>query len=209
MTRPILKAIDGDDPLLLVAPAALRKSFAYVVGGAYYGSLEQSFFRSKEMKVTWWGKASEGHSFNAKVATALSDTGWQIRENIKLPELLNRKMKKDFGDIDVLAWRADRQEVLVIECKNLSLARNYSEIAALLSDYQGAEINGKADKLKKHINRVSLLQDNLVQLQRFTNVRQPRIVSCLICSGVVPMQYAKIDALTNTLVGGIEDILKL
>ena len=117
------------------------------------------------------------------------------------------KIERDFGDIDVLAWRPDREEVLIIECKDLSLARNYSEIAALLSDYQGVELEGEADKLRKHLNRVALLQDNRDQLQRFTGLQEPRLVSCLVCSGVVPMQYAKIDALANTHVGGIPDIL--
>jgi len=161
------------------------------------------------MRDDWWGKASEGHSFNAEVARALSNSGWQVRENVGLPELLNRKIERDFGDVDVLAWRPDRKEVLIIECKDLSLARNYSAIASLLSDYQGVEVEGKADKLRKHLNRVALLQDNRIQLQRFTGVQEPLPVSCLVCSGVVPMQYAKIEALANTHVGGISDILKL
>lgn len=208
-TRPILTIDNCDDPQLIIAPSALRKSFAYVFNGSYCGRLEQNFFRSKEMRNIWWGKASEGHTFNSKVAKELSDAGWQIRENIGLPELINRKIMRDFGDVDVLAWRPNHIKVLVIECKDLSLARNYSEIAALLSDYQGNESKGKADKLRKHLNRVALLHDNYSQLQRFTGVQGLQIVSCLVCSGVVPMQYAKIDALTNTIVGGITDILKL
>ena len=208
-TRPILKIDDSDDPLLIIAPGALRKGFAYVFGGAYNGRLEQAFFRTNEMRNVWWGKVREGHTFNAKVAKALSEAGWQVRENIGLPELLNRKIERDFGDVDVLAWRPDRKEVLVIECKDLSFARNYSEIAALLSDYQGAEVEGEADNLRKHLNRVAFLQDNCGQLQRFTGVQEPRVVSCLVCSGVVPMQYAKIDALANTRVGGIPEILEL
>ena len=159
------------------------------------------------MKDTWLGKAREGHGFNAAVARALSDASWQVRENIRLPEILERKMEQDLGDIDVLAWRSDRNQVLVIECKDLSTARNYSEIAALLSDYQGVDAEGEADKLKKHLNRVSLLQESQERLGRFTNIQRPRIVSCLVCSDVVPMQYAKIDALAGTHVGAIEEIL--
>ncbi len=139
-----------------------------------------------------------------KIIDALEDKGIA-----GLPELLNRNMKRDWGDIDVLAWRSDRNQVLVIECKDLSQARNYSEIAALLSDYQGVEVDGDADRLKKHLNRVSLLQENQEQLQRVTNIQRPQIVSCLVCSGVVPMQYAKIDALADTHVGSIEKILAL
>jgi len=209
VTRPILKVDDSDDPLLIIAPGVLRRGFVYVFDGAYNGRLEQAFFRTKEMRDTWWGKAREGHTFNAEVAKALSEAGWQVRENIGLPELLNRKIERNFGDVDVLAWRADRKEVLIIECKDLSLARNYSEIAALLSDYQGVEVDGDADKLKKHLNRVALLQDNCGQLRRFTGIQEPLVVSCLVCSGVVPMQYAKIDSLANTHVCGISDILEL
>jgi hypothetical protein len=208
-TRPILKVDDADDPRLIIAPGALKKGFVYVLEGAYCGRLEQTFFRTKEMRDVWLGKAREGHTFNAEVAKALSEAGWQVRQNIGLPELLNRKIERDYGDIDVLAWRREREEVLIIECKDLSLARNYSEIAALLSDYQGAEVEGEADKLRKHLNRIALLHENRGQLRRFTGVQEPRVVSCLVCSGVVPMQYAKIDALANTHVGRISDILEL
>ena len=195
--------------MLLIAPAALRKGFAYVIGGAHSGRIEQSFFQTKEMKDTWWGKASEGHSFNNEVAQSLLDAKWQVRSNIGLPEIFSRSLERDYGDIDVLAWRPDRNQVLVIECKDLSPALNYSEIAALLSDYQGVEVNGKEDKLKKHLDRVSLLQENPEKLQRFINIQQPQIVSCLVCSRVVPMQYASIEALGSTRVGSVEDILAL
>ena len=209
VTRPILKIDDSGNSLLLIAPAALQKGFAYVFGHTYKGRLEQSFFRTKQMRDIWWGKASEGHSFNAEVARSLLDTGWQVRENIALPEIFNQSLRRDYGDIDVLAWKPDRSQVLVIECKDLSPARNYSEIAALLSDYQGIEVNGKADKLKKHLDRVSLLQENQEKLQRFIKIQCPEIVSCLVCSGIVPMQYANIEALADTRVGSVEEILTL
>uniref|UniRef100_UPI0040576F4A anti-phage protein Upx n=1 Tax=Candidatus Electronema sp. TaxID=2698783 RepID=UPI0040576F4A len=211
VTRPFLKTDDSDDPLLIIAPNALRIGFVYVFDGAYNGNFEQDFFRTTEMRDAWWGKAREGHTFNAEVAKKLQQAGWHVHENIGLPELLNRKDRKiegDFGDVDVLAWRTGHKDILVIECKDLSLARNYSEIAALLSEYQGStDSNGKRDKLKRHLDRVALLQENLDKIQRFTEVSEPNIVSCLVCSGIVPMQYAKIDALANTRVGSIEEIL--
>ncbi|WP_245598822.1 anti-phage protein Upx [Methylomicrobium lacus] len=209
VTRPILKVDESNDSQLLIAPAALRKGFAYVVAETYSGRFDQSFFRSDEMKNTWWGKASEGHSFNAEVAQRLLDAGWKIRENIEIPEILNQKTEQNFGDVDVLAWRPDRQDVLVIECKDLSLARNYSEIAALISSFQGANVDGKPDSLKKHLIRVSILERNLEHLQRFTGIQEPNIVSCLVCSGVVPMQYSKIEALSKTHVGSVDDLLAL
>jgi hypothetical protein len=208
-TRPILKVEESNDPLLLIAPAALRKGFAYVVDGTYRGRFDQSFFQSDEMKNTWWGNASEGHSFNAEVAQRLSYAGWIVRENIGIPELLNQKTEQDFGDVDVFAWRPGQRDVLVIECKDLSLARNYSEIAALLSSFQGADVDGKPDSLKKHLIRVSILERSLERLQRFTGIHDPNIVSCLICSGVVPMQYSKIEALSKTHIGSVDDLLVL
>ena len=118
-------------------------------------------------------------------------------------------MVQDFGDVDVLAWRPDRQDVLVIECKDLSLARNYSEIAALLSSFQGAVVDGKPDSLKKHLIRVSILELSLERLQRFTGIQEPNIDSSIICSGVVPMQYSKFEALSKTHVGSVDDLLIL
>ena len=206
-TRPILQVHNNDDPLLIIAPRALLEAFTYVFDGAYSGSLDQSFFHSDLMTNKWLGKAREGHTFNANVAKTLSELNWKVRKNITIPQLLNRKMERDFGDIDVLAWRSSINKVLVIECKDLAPARNYSEIAALLSEYQGKLIEGKPDQLLRHLNRVSLLEDNQDALEDITGIREPQIVSCLVCSGTVPMQYAKIDALAKTCVGNIEDIL--
>ena len=208
VTRPILKTNNSDDPMLIIAPAALRMGFVYVFVGALNGIFEQSFFNTKAMR-DWWVKATEGHSFNSDVARILSESHWSVRKNIKIPEIINRSLGRDFGDIDILAWKLNRNEVLVIECKNLSPARSYSEIAALLSNYQGIQVDGKADKLKKHLDRVSLLQANKEQLGQFTKTQKPKIVSCLICSGTVPMQYAKLDALADTHVGTVEEILAI
>ena len=207
VARPILQVDDGDDPLLLVAPAMLRAGFGYVVGGAHGGRLDRSFFQTKEMKDGWLGKAREGHSFNAAVARELTEAGWQVRENIRLGEILGRAISRDEGDIDVLAWRADRSEVLVVECKDLAPARSYSEVAALLTDYQGVVVGGKRDKLRRHLDRVDLVGKNVDRLGIFTGIDRPEVVSCLVCSGVVPMQYARIEALAETRVGTVEDVL--
>ena len=209
MTRPILALDDGDDVDLMVAPAALWQSLTYVFQGARVGRLDRSFFRTKEMRDSWLGKAREGHSFNADVARKLAEAGWNVHQNLGLRELFNRRPERNWGDIDVLAWRDDSEMVLAIECKDLAPARNYSEIAALLSEYQGVVRHGKADKLKRHLDRVSELRENRSEIQRFTGVGNPEVVSCLVCSGPVPMQYAGIDALVGVKVGTIEDVLAL
>ena len=207
VARPILQVDIGDDPLLIIAPAALRVGFGYVVWGSHNGRLDRSFFRTKGMRDDWLGRAREGHSFNRAVAQRLREGGWDVRENIGLPEILGRALGADAGDVDVLAWKTGRREVLVVECKDLAPARSYSEVAALLSNYQGKVVGGKGDKLRKHLDRVEAAAKDLEGLERFTGVGQPEVVSCLVSSGVVPMQYAKIEALAETHVGTVEEVL--
>lgn len=202
VTRPILGMdVDGFEKAV-IAPTILRRGFAYVFDGAFNGSLYQDFFKTPKMRNDWWGVASEGHTFNAGVAQQIVDRGWHVRKEIKLEEILNTKLDKNYGDVDVLAWNDTENKVYLIECKDLSAARNYSEIAAQLSDYQG---EGKKDKLRKHLDRVSVAKENLAKVAKFCGKSNPEIGSCLICSGVVPMQFSKSKALENTFVGSVEE----
>ncbi|WP_295629104.1 hypothetical protein, partial [uncultured Nitrosomonas sp.] len=210
VARPILEIEESDNPTLLIAPGSLRMGFVYLVDGTVSGRLKQSFFQTEQMRNDWWGRAKEGHSFNREVTQNLSLNGWSVKENIELPEILNEKLEKNYGDIDILAWRPTSKEVLVIECKDLSLARNYSEIAALLSTFQGKEDDkGKGDKLKVHLDRVTVMERNPEKVKKYTGLPEVKIISCLVFSGIVPMQFAKIEALKNTRVGTIEEITLL
>lgn len=207
VVRPIVQVDEADDPLLLIPPYSLRKGFAYLFDGAHSGSLDQSFFQTDEMRNDWWGSANEGQQFEASVKEELSKNGWHVEGNVPLTKILNRKLDIDYGDVDVLAWRADMQEVLIVECKNLQSARNYSEIAAMLSEYQGETKAGKRDKLKRHLDRVDLLSANRVELGRYIGKDSVQVVSCLCCHGTVPMQFAKIETLEKTWVGSVYDLI--
>ncbi|HEK2707475.1 TPA: hypothetical protein ACNH47_005843 [Pseudomonas aeruginosa] len=208
VTRPILQIDLADDPIFVITPSLLRTGFFYVLRGAHSGTLDQEFFASPEMRDAWWGKANEGHTFNAEVAEKLRAAGWHTEENIEMSAILKRKLERDYGDVDVLAWRDGSDEVLVIECKDLTFRRNYSEIAALLSDYQGERKNGKPDKLLRHLNRVDRLRQGLPELGRHTRIEAPTIKSCLVVGGLVPMQFASIPALQGTFVGDAETLLR-
>ena len=74
--------------------------------------------------------------------------------------------------------------------------------------YRGERKNGKPDKLLRHLMRVDRLQQGLTQLGRYTGIETPRICSCLIVGGVVPMQFAKVPALESTFVGDVETLLQ-
>lgn len=207
VTRPLLQIDSTDDPLYMVSPTLVRSGFHYLLRGAHAGTLNQEFFNSKAMRDTWWGKAHEGHTFNAEVAQRLREAGWNANENIELPAILQRKLDRDYGDVDVLAWRDGDERVLVIECKDLTLRRNYSEIAALLSDYRGELKGGKPDKLLLHLNRVEYLQQDSLALGRHTGIASPKIQSCLVVSGLVPMQLVTVPALQETFVGDVNALL--
>ncbi|WP_052750487.1 hypothetical protein [Pseudomonas putida] len=208
VSRPIIQLDLNEDPIYLVSPSLVRRGFFNVLRGAHAGTIDQDFFTTPEMRDAWWGKANEGHTFNAEVAQTLRSAGWQAIENIELSAILKQKLERAYGDVDVLAWHNGRTEVLVIECKDLTFRRNYSEIAALLSDYKGERKKGKPDKLLRHLMRVDRLQQGLTQLGRYTGIESPRIRSCLIVGGVVPMQFAKVSALEGTFVGDVQTLLQ-
>ncbi len=207
VTRPLIRMDHSNDPLLIVAPSMLRLGVHYVLRSAYRGALDQSFFVSDIMRKAWRGRAGEGHTYNHAIVLLFEKAGWSVREGVSIPEVMRRGLEKNYGDIDVLAWNPASNLICVGECKDLSQARNYSEIAALLSDYQGKMKAGKPDKLLRHLERIRILTENTRELMAFTGIQAPTVVSALFASGVVPMQYAKIDALKNTYVGSAKEFL--
>jgi hypothetical protein len=135
---------------------------------------------------------ARGAAFAAKVAEALREAGWQTRTELKLTKLLGRGFDRDYGDVDVLAWRPENGRVRVIECKDVQYRKTYGEIAEQLSDFRGeVRANGRPDYLRKHLDRVELVRGNLDSVSRLTGVAPlTDVESHLVFRNPVPMEFA-------------------
>lgn len=194
VSRPIVKLDDSNKSTYFIAPASIRESFLYLVRGAYEAEFDDKFYSSDKMR-KWNGDKRNfyGHDFNKQVANKLSEFGWQTEPDVFITQILNKSFEKDFGDVDVLAWDEVSGTVLAIECKDLLFAKTYGEIANQLSEFRGV---GKGDRLKKHLDRVELLNKNLSTVQKYLGLEKIQTIEIvLVFSNVVPIAYMKNEVL--------------
>ncbi len=187
--RPIVRITNTD---LLISPQHFKTSFIYLLRSCHSAILDENHFTNTLM-VKWIGqtRAKNGLAFNTKTAKKLHDVGLKVREEIKLTEVLSRKLEKDYGDIDVLAWDIDKKVVLVIECKDLEFAKNQSEIARQIFEFKG-QLNskGKQDRLLKHVKRMEVLKNNINALSNFTGINTGLVIKgFVVFSNTVPMIF--------------------
>jgi hypothetical protein len=206
VSRPMLQINGSGDARYLVAPGIFGDGAIKVVEYCHSGGYDAKDFPRGRMR-SWIGAAENkrGHEFNIKVSERLSELGWQTKPNVKLTEILNDKLDKDYGDVDVLAWREGR--VLVIECKDLELAMTVSEIARQLSDFRG-EIgaNGKPDRLKKHLARAEILKSRAECVRRYTRMTAVLdIQTYVIFSEIVPMTFSEIAGRKDVALAVLDD----
>ena len=199
--RPIIQ-LSNTPSRYLIAPGLIRDGINQTVEYCYKGSYDAKDFSSKQMRA-WVGKAENrrGHEFNKKVAEILKDLGWKTRSDIKITEIVNKSTRvidkasaKRYGDVDVLAWKTGR--VLVIECKDLELAKSISEISRQIHDFRG-ELNdkNKPDRLRKHLLRIKLLNEHKETIKHFVEgMNFSSVEGLLVFSRIVPMHFTKFAA---------------
>jgi hypothetical protein len=92
----------------------------------------------------------------------------------------------ELGDIDVLAWKPG-QEVLLIECKRLQLARTIAEIAEICARFRG----DAKDELDRHVQRVKWIKANPTALQKIVGFTPDalQLQDKLVTNVQVPMIY--------------------
>jgi hypothetical protein len=158
LRRPLLEMSKGEEGMLLVAPGMVREAIGYMTSNLHRGDFPDQQL-SPKMKA-WRARTTgaRGTAFAKKVSAALSGAGWKTRVEINVTELLGRGLNRDYGDVDVLAWRPADGRVLIIECKNVQYRKTYGEIAEQLADFRGeVRANGKRDELRKHLDRMDLM----------------------------------------------------
>ena len=204
--KPIIR-LNNSSVRYLISPALIRKSAAIVVQYSYIGRFDAKDFPKGKMR-SWIGSAENkrGHQFNKEVAKYLEEYEWNVASDIKLTKILNCKIEKDYGDVDVLAWKGNR--ILAIECKDLEMAMTMGDIARQLSDFRGMDDKkSKPDRLKKHLNRIEVLNNRIESVGRFiSSDQQPTIESILVFSRVVPMHYANLSERHSVKVLTKEDL---
>lgn len=188
IARPIVE-LPGTPVRYLIVPNLVRNSAMKVFAYCLQGGFEARDFPPGKMR-SWIGAAENkrGHDFNELIASRLRELGWLTLNDVKLTTILNAKLDRDYGDVDVLAWKERR--ILIIECKDLELAMTDGDIARQIKEFRGDEVNGKPDRLRRHMNRFSLLQSRIGEVRRFTkSPPDAALEMCLVFSEVVPMTF--------------------
>jgi len=201
-SRPLIQFDDKTDPSIFISPSLVRESFAYILRNSYEAEFDDKRFNSTTMR-SWIGtkRNQKGHEFNKEVAGRLNEFGWETRHDIKLTEILNKKLDKDYGDIDVLAWHKESRRILAIECKKLEFAKTHGEIANQINEFRGLDLkNGKPDRLKRHLNRIEILNSNLSSLTKLTHLDNiSNIEAYIVFSRNVPMSFSS-DIISSQII---------
>lgn len=196
ISRPMVKINDHN---YLLSPSIIRKGIRYLCVNCYDANFDKKQFISPKM-ISWIGQKNNesGHAFNQSVSNQLTELGWETRSDIELPEILNKKLTRQYGDIDVLAWNKEAKRILAIECKDLQMAKTHGEISRQIQEFRGVCIDGKPDRFKKHLNRLECLTQNYEDLLKFIDGSEDFELEChLVFSKVVPMCYSDFPALKN------------
>jgi hypothetical protein len=193
LRRPLIQIDTGDDPTIVVAPGLVREAFQAAVGWFHNGEISSQQTRSREM-CSWIGHANNVQrvAFNSVVASRMRELDWQVEQGTRLTKILGRSLGRDYGDIDVLAWRPDSGRVLVMECKDLQFHKTIGEIAEQLADFRGeVRAGGKPDHLKRHLNRLELLSEYKPAVQKALKLASPiQMEGHLVFKNPVPMRFA-------------------
>lgn len=193
MRRPLIQLDRENDPVVMVTPGIVRENVHAIMRAFHRGEIPSSQARSIEM-CKWIGRTNNQQrtKFNSTVAGRMQELGWQVDKEARLTKVLGHPLKRDYGDIDVLAWNAQSGRVLAIECKDLQYHKTIGEVAEQLSDFRGeTRKDGKPDHLKRHLDRLEVLKaEKETVASRLGITASIQIEGHLVFKNFVPMQFA-------------------
>lgn len=190
---PLVQLEEGENPRYMVSPGLVGVGIAYTLSKYYEAQVEISECHTKEMR-NWTDNETNrrGHAFAKQVFEVIQDLGYKALLENKVTAILNKDLDKDYGDMDVLAWKSGGDEVFAIECKDLNFAKTPNEIAEQLNRFSGQILsNGKRDELMKHLDRCDLLRAHAKRVAQKVGLRNSDInIHIVVCfSNPVPMQF--------------------
>lgn len=191
--RPFIQIQDGENPSLIVAPAVLREAVYILLRSLHSGETPDWQVQTTEMR-QWLGHVNnvERTAFNRTVASKMAELGWKSEPDYKVSELLGIPLDRNYGDVDTLAWDPESCRVIAIECKDLHFHKTLGEVAEQLSDFRGVvKANGKRDLLRKHLDRLAVLEANRDRLRTHLGLKSSvEIHGYVVFRNAVPMQFA-------------------
>ncbi len=194
VARPVIQLENNDNPRYIVSPGLIVDGTMHTITQYYEAEIATSKCKSSVMK-RWIDdeKARQSHAFVNEVAGVMKKAGYEIRIEIPVTELLNEKTPdRNYGDVDVLAWKPDQDNILAIECKDLKLTKNPNEIAEQLNHFSGRVLpDGKRDELRKHLDRCVFLNEKAQRVAKNLGMddRKIRIRNIVCFSKPNPTQY--------------------
>jgi Holliday junction resolvase-like predicted endonuclease len=204
INRPLLALDDSPDPVVLVAPIIVSDATMYSLSGLMDGTLNNRYWVSDEARSYAGSRGrATGEAFEESVAEELRGRNLEALVRCKLSSVLNQKVDKRLGDIDVIAISLDRKRVWVIETKNLRLCRTEAEVASRMSEYRGQVIrdskgNEEPDKMLRHIRRVQYIRNHRAALcHRLKLGEVPEVRGLLIVDAPQPMNFHMLEKLED------------
>jgi hypothetical protein len=193
LRRPFIAIDNESDATIVVAPALVADALYAQMRSFHSGEVPSWQIRSREMR-KWIGRANHLHrtAFNTKVAERMRELGWQAEAETKVTKILRQSLDRDYGDVDVLAWKPRTGRVLAIECKDLQFNKTMGEVAEQLADFRGLlGPDGKRDALRRHLDRVEILAAHPAEIAKALPLAAPaQIEGHLVFKNPVPMRFA-------------------
>ena len=184
VAKPIISWEEEGSAVVVFGAGTVMTYVMNVMRGSMDGQISQRLFKTSKMK-RYRGDIIRrlGSRFAEETGRQLEAHGWHTR--VEVPMGMFGASKK-LGDVDVLAWNAAGQ-VVVVECKRLQMARTVAEIAELCKRFRG-EAN---DDLKKHLRRVEWFRNNPAKLQTIVGYAPAvdAIDDRVVTNVRVPMSY--------------------